>query len=193
MSQIRPETVNADPDSWVDEYGTALFRYAMTQVRDQNVAEDLVQETFLAALNGHASFTGKSAFLTWLTTILRRRIVDYRRAQRRQAEQQQSFPPDDPFYNQWFDKRNHWRQTLGNWPTDPGEQLESSEFWEVLEKCVEQLPPPLAEAFRLREIMTWSVADVCEVVGISDGNLAIRLHRARLSLRGCLEQKWFKG
>ncbi len=193
MSQIRPDSVSLDPESWVDQYGDALFRYAMTQLRDENVAEDLVQETFLAALNGYHSFAGESAFLTWLTTILRRRIIDYRRSTRRQSEHQQPISDEALPYSDPFDKRNHWRQTLGRWPADPQEQFESAEFWDVLESCVERLPPPLAEAFRLREVMSWSVSDVCAVVGITEGNLAVRLHRARLALRGCLEQKWFKG
>lgn len=193
MAQHPVEKPVADPAAWVDDYGEPLFRYAMTQVRDPNVAEDLVQETFLAALRNYKSFCGDSSFLTWLTAILRRKVADHRRQQRRQEDRQKALAPDDPFYSQLFDKRNRWRQTLGNWPLRSEDHLEEAEFWDVFDNCVAQLPPPLGEAFRLREIMAWSIEDICQVIGISNGNLAVRLHRARLSLRGCLEQRWFKG
>jgi RNA polymerase sigma-70 factor (ECF subfamily) len=90
-----------------------------------------------------------------------------------------------------FDHRNRWRKTIRDWPCDPARQLEDAEFWEVFEGCVQKLPPLLAEVFRLREMLRMDVAEVCDVTGISRQNLAVRLHRARLALRGCLEERWF--
>ena len=179
--------MSANPEEWVDEYATPLFRYAMTQVSDPDVAEDLVQETFLAALRCHESYSGQASFLTWLTSILRRKVVDYRRSLGRR----QVAGPEENFCEALFDGRNHWQKRLGRWPANPDDPLENAEFWAVFENCVSKLPPPLAEVFRLREVMAWSMSDICATVGISNSNLAVRLHRARLSLRGCLEEKWF--
>ena len=190
MAEYSLESVSADPESWVDDYGAPLLRYAMSQVRDQNVAEDLVQETFLSALRQHKSFAGRSSFFTWLASIMRHKVADYRRSLR-QGKSLGSVSHADGL-GELFDERNRWHKTVQKWPPNPTEELEKEEFWEVFEKCVEQLPPLLAEAFRLREIMSRDVADVCEVVGISNGNLAIRLHRACLALRTCLQHRWFK-
>ena len=188
MPQMPTKADTADPEKWVDEFSGPLFRYAMTQVSDPDVAEDLVQETFLAALRSYETYSGRSSFLTWLISILRRKVVDYRRKSRpRQPLGSNETEPEAA-----FNHRNHWNQTLGRWPSDPDGQLEAAEFWTVFENCVSQLPPALGEVFRLREVMSCSMDEVCEAVGISSGNLAVRLHRARLLLRGCLEAKWFR-
>lgn len=183
--------MSAEPEDWVDQYGTSLFRYAMGHVRDQNVAEDLVQETFLAALRARENFRGRSSFLTWLTSILRRKVIDYQRALGRQAKTLAATNQEDDICVRLFDGRRRWRKTLGSWPESPSEDVERSEFWQILEACIERLPRPLGEAFRLREIMAREIDDICEIVGISNGNLAVRLHRARLALRTCLEDRWF--
>ena len=188
MPRIPLEQVKADPECWVDDYATPLFRYAMTQISDPDVAEDLVQETFLAALRARDSYSGQASFLTWLTSILRRKIVDHRRSSGRRRTTNH----DENACEEAFDSRNHWKKRLAPWPVNSADQLETAEFWTVFEGCVSRLPPPLAEAFRLREVMSWSMSDICATIGISNGNLAVRLHRARLSLRGCLEERWFK-
>ncbi len=186
MLQRRVENSH-DPEAWVDRYGGTLYRYALSQTRDPSVAEDLVQETFLAALRSLASFRGDASLLTWLVSILRRKIIDHRRRSPVVLNQEtESGKVPDP-----FDHRSRWRKTIRDWPSDPARQLEDAEFWEVFEGCVQKLPPLLGEAFRFREILRLEISEICEMTGISRQNLAVRLHRARLALRGCLDERWF--
>jgi len=177
-----------DPSTWVDEYALPMFRYAMSQVGDHAAAEDLVQEAFLAALKNYESFSARSTFLTWLLSILRRKVVDYRRSSRKQVPLTRDA---HSILDECFDNRNRWRKTLEKWPANPGDDLDKEEFWTVFQNCVEQLPPLLAEVFRLREILSCEIDEVCEVLDVTRGNLSVRLHRARMSLRGCLEDRWF--
>ena len=66
-----------NPENWVDEYGDYLYRYALSRVKDPIIAEDLVQETFLAALKARHNFQGRSTARTWMIAILKHKIVDY--------------------------------------------------------------------------------------------------------------------
>ena len=172
----------------MDRYGDPLFRVAIARVGDPSVAEDLVQETFLAAWKGRGSFDGRSTLGTWLVAILKRKIVDHFRRQGRRREAE----PDDPSgdVSEMFDKRGVWRQKIGDVVVPMETGVERTEFWRVLEECAAELPATLGQAFSLRELKAVSPADVCEKLGITRRNLSVRLHRARLLLRRCLEVNW---
>jgi RNA polymerase sigma-70 factor (ECF subfamily) len=181
----------ADASSWVDDYGDALFRYAMARVHDRDVAEDLVQETFLSALSDRQHYRGEAAFLTWLTAILHRKTIDYYRRRSKERELNDSVDRDS-IGRLLFDRRGGWRRRLGDWPNSPHEALEREEFWGVMNDCLSQLPHTLAAAFHLREIDACETAAICRRLDISATNLSVRLHRARSLLRRCLELRWFK-
>ena len=173
--------------SWIDEHGDALFRYAKGRLGRRESAEDVVQETFLAALAARERFAGRSSARTWLMSILRRKIADhYRRGDGARASKERNSAPVS-----FFDEAGLWLRSPGRW-NDPSRVLEDQEFQLVLDGCFERLPQPLADAFLLREREGMEVEQVREVLGLSAGNLRVRLHRARLLLRECLEKHWFR-
>jgi RNA polymerase sigma-70 factor, ECF subfamily len=180
--------VPVGPEQWIEEYGDALFRYALTKVSQVPLAEDLVQETFLAAWKGRQGYSGKSSFLTWLISILRRKIVDeFRRQGRTKSVDREDL--EEPVEE--FTRRGHWQNSIGHWPDDPHKLLENREFWEAVEHCVKKLPPNLAAVFLLREIDQTDTATICAHLNITMANISVRLYRARALIRRCLENSWF--
>jgi RNA polymerase sigma-70 factor (ECF subfamily) len=180
------EVAVEDVSRWVDAYGDALFRYALARVRDRPTAEDLVQETFLSAWKGRDAFRHECAFSTWLAGILRRKIIDHFRRERRnptRCEHDQRL--------QIFDRRGNWKQTIRRWRDAPDDPLQQQELGRVLGDCMDGLPENLGHAFVMRECEQLPPADVCKTLQISRGNLSVRLHRARLLLRHCLESNGF--
>lgn len=177
-----------DPAQWVDRYGDALLQYAVTRVGDRETAEDLVQETFLSAFKARRDFDGRAAFSTWLIAILRRKIIDHYRKDARtlvttEAELDEVAP--------MFDRTGHWTVPPANWRSTPAHQAENSEFWQIVRRCLAELPRHLAQAFELRELGLATVQEASEIAGITPRNLSVRLYRSRMLLRSCLEQKWF--
>jgi RNA polymerase sigma-70 factor (ECF subfamily) len=178
----------SDPAEWVDRYGDALLRIAIGRVASRELAEDLVQDTLLAAWRHQAQFDGESAFGTWLVAILRRKIVDYYRKLGRSPElDAQSLAAVDDS----FTAKGRWTTSSAKWRTSPKELAENAEFWKVFQGCMSGLPTHLAQAFQMRELGMASVDDASRQIGVTPKNLAVRLHRARLLLRHCLERKWF--
>lgn len=184
------EDVTANSARWVDEHGDYLYRFALSRLRQAEAAEDMVQETFLAALRAGEKFAGRSSERTWLVSILKRKIVDYLRRKGRERP-----ATDLDVVNQWadslFDERGNWAKKPRKWPGDPGAALEKIEFWSVVSRCLGKLPQRLASAFTLREIEELDSQEICEVLGVSANNLWVMLHRARLGLLRCLEINWF--
>lgn len=176
-----------DPGTWVDEYGDYLFRYAMLRMRDQEVAEDLVQETFLAALRNRESFSGHSSPQTWLVGILKRKLVDKLRDRERRPLNDAA---DTNIVAALFNKHGFWRQLPRKWGK-PEANLQRQEFWEALDRCLSQLPARMSAAFTMRELEELPPEHVRSVLEVSPGNLNVLLHRARLGLSHCLDLDWF--
>jgi RNA polymerase sigma-70 factor (ECF subfamily) len=184
------KAAGVDPSEWVDRYGDYLFRYAMLRLRDRSRAEDLVQETFLAALKDRHSFSGDSSEGTWLVAILKHKIIDHFRRQSREAP----FPGgdlSDPPGGDPFKADGHWAAGPTEWGGNPADLFRQKEFLEQLTKCLSGLSRPLADAFTLREIEGADTEEICNVLNITEANLWVTLHRARMRLRKCLETHWF--
>lgn len=182
--------VQPAPEAWVDEYGDILFRYALSRLRDQSSAEDVVQETFLAALRAGKSFSGKSSQRTWLIGILKHKIIDRIRKDSRMRTGEEILP-EDVLDAELFDSSGHWRAGLKNWESRPDEVLEQKEFQDVLTGCIEKLPKKSGAVFCLREMEDQSTDEICKVLAVSPTNLWVLLHRARLRLQECLDRNWF--
>jgi RNA polymerase sigma-70 factor (ECF subfamily) len=186
-----------DPGLWVDQHGDYLFRYAIFRLRDSSLAEYILQETLLAALQSYHNFAGRGSERTWLVGILKHKIMDhYRRASRETPESQlenNAFEHHELFREsgEWAD---HWVADKApmEWYTNPAELVEQSEFWIVFRDCLSPLPPRIANAFTLREVDGLTSEEICAVLSITVNNLWVMLHRARLHLRQCLEANWFK-
>jgi len=162
-----------------------LLRYATLQLRDAHAAEDAVQETLLAALAGEASFAGRSNLRTWLTGILKHKIID---AIRRMSRETTSASEEE--FDALFDQRGHWIEMPQAWP-DPDASLDQKQFFKVLEECLDKLPAKTSRAFMMREHMGFETGDICKELAITPTHCWVLLHRARLALRLCLEMNWF--
>ncbi len=180
-----------DPNTWVDAYGTRLFRYALSRVRDESSAEDLIQDTFLTALKSRDRFKGDSSELTWMTGILRNKIFEFYRRQAKDVPLLPSDEESDP-QNEFFDGR-HWSASSAprDWGGEPARKAETAEFSAALRRCLDALSENVARAFILREMEGLAPKDAAEALGVPPGHLAVLLYRARLRLRRCLERSHF--
>ena len=187
---VEDSRVSLNPENWVDKYGNALYTYALVRVRKPDIAEELVQETFLAALHGRKRFQGRSSEKTWLTGILKHKIIDYfRKINRRQSIMKND--TQDDFMEKIFDPHGNWIDGPVKWDLDPSKSLEQKEFFKVLQHCLSKLPPRLAQVFALRELDGLETKEICDVMNISSDNLWVMLYRARMKLRQHLELMWF--
>lgn len=183
-----------DSDAWLDKHGDYLFRYAMIRLRDRSTAEDVLQETLLAALRSYDNFAGRSSERTWLVGILKHKLLDHFRRIGRESPIDTMAEESVAEFFETASSAGSWRadQAPTDWHTTPAELLERSNFWEVFNDCLADLPERTASAFTLREVEGLKSREICETLGISVNNLWVMLHRARLHLRHCLEMNWFR-
>lgn len=179
-----------DPVSWLDNHGDALFGYAYSRVRDRSVAEDLVQETLLAALHGLDDYAHTSSERTWLTGILRHKLLDhFRRVTRDQALWSEDTPVDES--DGEFDDKGRWRAPPAAWSA-PESSLDREQFWRTFDGCVDNLPEKLRTPFLLRELDGLETSDLTHLLRVTRNNLWVMLSRARNHLRRCLQRQWFE-
>lgn len=182
---------HTSPDTWLDEHGNALYRYALLRLRDPHKAEELVQDTFVSALQGLRNFNGEAPVRTWLIGILKHKITDQFRREAREisldnfdhqeeelSQTEDSFAPD-----------GHWANKISDWG-NPEKALENQQFWELLQFCMDHLPKRLARLFLLREILEEESENICQDFAITPTNLWTMLYRARMGLRQCLDRHW---
>jgi RNA polymerase sigma-70 factor (ECF subfamily) len=169
-----------------------LLRVARLQLRNDELAEDVVQDTLVAALQAAAGFSGKSSVKTWLTGILKHKIVDEIRRKKAApsfATLDEECQIDD--FDALFDETGHWDNPPASWGSPEGD-LERREFFDILDFCLEQLPPNTARVFMMREVMELDSAEICKELAITATNLWVIMYRARMSLRECLAKNWFE-
>jgi RNA polymerase sigma-70 factor (ECF subfamily) len=185
---------HTDPDRWVDEHGDCLYHYALTRVRREEVAEDLVQETLLAAVRTQERFAGRSTERSWLVGILRNKICDYFRKLGRETNfSDLEFFSDE--HSERFDADDYWIHERGpaEWKPEGEDAMRRAEFWQVLQAGLRSLPERIAIVFTMREIDDIPGKEICATLGISEANLWVMLHRARMALREYLEVNFFEG
>lgn len=146
-----------------------------------------MQDTLLAAWKHRDSFRGESSRRTWLIAILRRKIIDEQRRKKRRPSL--TVLPNEP---EWFSRRGRWLLKPQKWDDDPTAKSEHQEFQQALARCIDGLPGDQAEAFKLKAVRDRTTEECCNQLGVSASNLGVRLYRARLALRRCLELGWFK-
>lgn len=182
---------DADFATRIHSHRSYLLRVAVLQLRDPALAEDIVQDTLIAALQGEAGFSGRSSLKTWLTGILKHKIVDAIRKKGREPamstlDEESRIEDFDPL----FDDTGHWESPSADWG-DPEAQLGRREFFDVVEFCLDKLPPNTARVFMMREVMGLDGSEICKELSITSTNLWVILYRARVALRLCLEEHWF--
>jgi len=182
----------SEPEIWLEEHGSALYSFAFLHVRDRHRAEDLVQETLLAALKAYEGFEGKASIRTWLTGILKHKIMDEFRRQSREepapnSEEGAWEAAEQQRLDESFTAQGHWSQPPADWGS-PEQSVSDQQFWAIVERCLTALPSAMSRLFVLSELWEMDTKEVCKELAITPTNLWTTLHRARLGMRQCLER-----
>ena len=191
MNSENQKSSNNNPELWLGLHGDFLYQYAMTRLgNNSQLAEDMVQETFLSALKTSAGYQGRSSERTWLVSILRNKIIDYYRSGKNKIFEQ-SDQLDEEFRDSG-PRQGQWKEEFApaDWGDVPDRVFEKKEFSKILQKCMRGLPENLATIFALRELDGLDTKFICKEMSVSASNLWVILHRARKQLRRCLEDKW---
>ncbi|WP_275288868.1 sigma-70 family RNA polymerase sigma factor [Halomonas elongata] len=171
-----------------------LISFSRLHLRDNALAEDTVQEALMTALEKSESFAGLSGYETWVFGILKYKILDALREQKRRGTWQPlETEGDDESIDRLFQQNGRWQETArpASWG-EPDTLFENERFWQVFDACMISLPDNIARVFSLRELMGLSTEQICQEVGIKENNCWVILHRARLRLRSCLEKGWLE-
>ena len=172
----------------------SMHRFATLQLGDAQQAEDAVQEALLGAFKNHQAYAGKASLKTWVFAILKYKIADTLRSRLRTATLSTQLDDGDENADllELFDHRGMWDtdEIPAGWG-NPTLALQDKQFWRVFEICLDALPPQQGRAFMMREYIGLESAEVCAELGVTTTNLNVMLHRARLRLRECLENRWF--
>lgn len=175
----------------LESHRGALLRFAMIQLRDASHAEDCVQETLSAAVQGADRFAGESSVRTWLIGILKHKILDhFRRASRERPLPGTGNETSLDDFDALFRENGHFLERPADWG-NPEQALAEQEFFTILEECLDRLPRNTALVFKMREVMGIEVSEICKELGITPNNCWVMIYRARMSLRQCLEARWF--
>jgi RNA polymerase sigma-70 factor, ECF subfamily len=174
---------------WLNEHGDFLYRFALARLRDPHAAEDVVQETFLAAVKS-PDFAGQSAPRTWLTGILKHKIIDVMRKSVRETPVSDLITETDDYSaDDFFDAAGHWADKPQEWDM-PEDALEQKQFLGVLQTCMDKLPAKSKQIFMLRDVQETDNEEICKELNITATNAWVMLYRARMGLRKCLELNW---
>lgn len=180
------------PEKWVDEYADYLYNFALKRLNDEALAQDLVQDTFLSALEKANVFRAESSERSWLTAILKNKIVDtYRkRANALSGETRIGTVEDEPEFfdpelNNW--KKEHWPAPFG---VEDEDALHNKEFMNVLRKCLVKLPSLWMSVFKLKHLDEEETGFICKKLRITSANYWVIIHRAKVNLRSCLQKNW---
>lgn len=179
-----------DIENWFKEHGDGLFRFALLRVGDSTLAEDLVQETFLAAFKSADSYKGQAPIRSWLLGIMKHKIADHFRKEGRHKEAKKEFETEQDIKSQFgiF----CWAKGYGpkKWDNDPQETHLNRKFLGIVEKCLKELTGQQRDVFVLREIEEYKTREIEEILGITGNNIRVTLYRARVFLRSCIEKFW---
>ena len=183
------EENSLQPELWVDKYGDYFLYYAISKVNDREVAKDIVSETFLAGLKSKENFEGRSTEKTWLTSILKRKIIDYYRkinSNKGKAEVRMEYTSEDQD-GAWLEE-----QVSGLESSEADHSLRNEELGQAILKCLEGIKSKHAQIFKMKTMEAYDTDVICKEMGISSSNLWVIIHRARTALATCLDNTWFK-
>ncbi|WP_374948398.1 sigma-70 family RNA polymerase sigma factor [Mucilaginibacter sp.] len=186
-----PKDHQLDPQNWVRAYADYLYAYAAARISNDEQARDLVQDVFLAALQSRHNFAGKSSERTWLTAILKNKIIDIYRKKASGLKTEDigngELTETDFFEPGGHWKKDYWPQHFGMDDTDP---LNQKEFNQILQKCMDKLPQLWLSVFTMKHLDDEPTETVCTSLRISAANYWVIIHRAKLNLRACLQKNW---
>jgi RNA polymerase sigma-70 factor (ECF subfamily) len=168
----------------VGRYNASLIRLARTFVPSDAVAEEAVQDTWLGVVRGVDRFEGRSSFKTWLFRILVNRA---RTAGVREHRHVPVDPSEPTVHPDRFDRSGSWAEPVAPWEPDVDDRLVAATWGPALFAAVDALPERQREVVVLRDVEGLASTDVCAVLGITEGNQRVLLHRGRSRLRAALD------
>ncbi|OYX24887.1 MAG: RNA polymerase subunit sigma-70 [Flavobacteriales bacterium 32-35-8] len=177
-----------NPSKWIDLYSDYLFNYTITRINDRDMAQDLVQDTFLAGLKSMKNFKGEASERTWLISILKRKIIDHYRkinSNKGKAEVRITYS-DDESEGDWLEER-----VADPFDKTAEDLMQNSELGDAIFECLSKLPEKQAQVFRMKTIEGYETEDICKELNINASNLWVIIHRARTAMASCLEENWF--
>jgi RNA polymerase sigma-70 factor (TIGR02943 family) len=177
---------------WTSTESVSIAFFVLMRVRKPEVAEDLVQETFFAAVRGSEKSVARSSERSWLVDTLKNKIVDhFRKLGRETSFTDMEFLSDE--FSEKFVSIAFWNHDKGphEWKPEPDEVMHRAEFWQVMRGCLSKLPQKVRDVFTMRQMANVPSKEICAIVMITDSNLWVMPHRARMALRECLEMNWF--
>jgi RNA polymerase sigma-70 factor (TIGR02943 family) len=183
---------NKSVSDWVDEFGDGLYSWAYHKTRSEDIAKDLVQETFIAAFESFDKFEGKSSPKSWLFAILRNKISDHYRKSLRNIRFDAGKREAD-IMNNFFSEDGQWKsgELPRSWDTENASLLDDIEFQEVFQSCLSKLPYHWFCCIQLKYLGEKETAEICAELRLSRANFWQILHRTKLNIRKCLEHHWF--
>ena len=191
MSSTMPLAFQSISSQQIQDIREQMLKFALLQLRDKDLAEDVVQEALTKAYQHAASFKGVAALKTWFFAILKNQIIDLLKYRQRVVTVSEVSDEDDP--NAFFDQEGHWDRSrfLPSTWEEPQEQAYKNEFWIIFEACLDHLPAQQARVFMMREYFDMQSEQICQECDLSTSNLHVLLYRARLQLQACLSHHWF--
>ncbi|WP_254070784.1 sigma-70 family RNA polymerase sigma factor [Pedobacter sp. L105] len=189
--ELPPVDQMPDPKNWVNTYADYLYLFAIKRISDEDQARDLVQETFLAALQSMHKFEGKSSERTWLTAILKNKIYDVYRAKSSGLKTEEIKNPigEEPDF---FQENGHWKKEHApkQFGLDDFDSLAHKELNHILQQCMQKLPAMWLSVFTMKHMDDETTDFVCAELRLSQANFWVIIHRAKLNLRACLQKNW---
>src|SRR5579859_1114000 len=179
-----------EPRHWVERYADHLYTYAIHRLDNEEQARDLVQETFLAALEGIGQFQANSSERTWLTAILKYKIIDvYRKRNSGLRTQRIDEEPELEFFEQ---ENGHWKEQYRPLPMrmEDFDPLANKELAAMLKKCLQKLPALWLSIFTMKHMDDSATETICKELKVTQGNFWVIIHRAKLNLRACIQKSW---
>ena len=167
-----------------------LLKIARIQLRDETLAEDLVADALAQAFERRAQFRGGSSLRTWLTSILKNRIVDFLRKSWREQPLEPASDDDENAIDRIFDASGHYIHMPSD-VRDPAELSQQDNFLSAVQHCVDRLPKRIGQVFVLREVFGTDTKELCKDLNLTSSNVWVQLYRARMMLRQCLERGGF--
>jgi RNA polymerase sigma-70 factor (ECF subfamily) len=178
----------ANAHDWLSEHGDYLYRFALARLRDTHQAEDVVQETFVAAIKSN-NFAEQSSPRTWLTGILKHKIIDVMRKSNREISASDLLTDEETELDDFFNAKGHWEDKPQAWNV-PDNALEQKQFLKILQSCIDKIPNKLATLFMMRDVEERDNEEICKELNITSTNAWVMLYRARMGIRKCLEINW---
>ena len=178
-----------NPNKWIDLYSDYLFNYTISRISDREIAQDLVQDTFLAGLKSMKNFKGEASERTWLVSILKRKIIDHYRkinSKKGKAEVRMTYNSDSETEGDWLEER-----VADPFDKTAEDTIENTELGLAIHDCLGKLPSKQAKVFKMKTLLGFETEAICNELDITASNLWVIIHRARTAMADCMEKNWF--